>query len=158
MMYVNSNDSETIRTSEVTAMLGRVTGYLLKKTEAIYAQFSLLRWAAVVAAGAIAAILTIYFGNIACAICCATLGTILNFTGMILLLLYKGTEPASRISQRGVFFVVIFAVMIAFGTTVQLLFCLRRRKKDTPSPKTEQHNANTNTERSQFVARMPWLG
>jgi hypothetical protein len=156
VMYINSNGSETIGASEAAAMLGRAIGYLMKKTEAIYAQFSILRWSAVVAAGAVAAILTVYFGKVVCAICCATLGTVLNFTGMILLLFYKGAEPVSRISQKGLFFAAIFAGMIAFGTIVQLVFCLPRHRKDTQEPKTEQAEQQ-NTEKSQFVARMPWL-
>jgi len=57
------------------------------------------------------------------ALCCATLGTLLVFGGMILLLLYKGAAPISSISRRTLFYAAVFIVMIAFGTIEQLLLC-----------------------------------
>ncbi len=57
------------------------------------------------------------------ALCCATLGTLLVFAGMILLLLYKGAEPISSISRRTLFYAAVFIAMIAFGTIEQLLLC-----------------------------------
>ena len=57
------------------------------------------------------------------ALCCATLGTLLVFAGMILLLLYKGAEPISSISRRTLFYAAVFIAMIVFGTIEQLLLC-----------------------------------
>ena len=64
-----------------------------------------------------------YFWRLTSALCCATLGTLLVFAGMILLLLYKGAEPISSISRRTLFYAAVFIAMIAFGTTEQLLLC-----------------------------------
>jgi hypothetical protein len=65
------------------------------------------------------------------ALCYATLGTLLIFAGMILLLLYKGAMPISSICQRHSFFLAVLAAMLAFGTTEQLLLCYRIGAKAT---------------------------
>jgi len=64
-----------------------------------------------------------YFWRLTSALCCATLGTLLVFAGMILLLLYKGAEPISSIGRRTLFYAAVSIVMIVFGTTEQLLLC-----------------------------------
>ena len=63
------------------------------------------------------------------AITCASLGTVLIFAGMILVLLYKGARPLTGIYQTPTFFGVTVVVMVAFGTFVQLLLCPGRTKK-----------------------------
>jgi hypothetical protein len=76
------------------------------------------------------------------ALCCAALGTILVFAGMILLLSHKGTRPVSYISSRSSFFAAVFVAMVAFGTLEQLLFCkppkwqpwTKRRARSTSDP------------------------
>lgn len=65
------------------------------------------------------------------AFCCAALGAILIFAGMILLLLYKGAAPISRICQNQSYYLGVFAAMTAFGTTAQLLFCQRIKERLT---------------------------
>jgi hypothetical protein len=55
------------------------------------------------------------------ALCCAVLGTVLIFSGMILLLLYKGNMPITTISQKYPYYAAVSGVMAAFGTFVQLL-------------------------------------
>jgi len=83
----------------------------------------------------IAALVTIfimggfYFWRLTSALCCAILGTLLVFAGMILLLLYKGAEPISSISRRTLFYAAVFIAMIAFGTIEQLLLCPRLESK-----------------------------
>lgn len=54
------------------------------------------------------------------ALCCAVLGTILIFAGMILLLLYKGNMPITTICRKCSYYAAVFGVMAAFGTVVQL--------------------------------------
>ncbi|MHC4571447.1 MAG: hypothetical protein ACYS0C_05155 [Planctomycetota bacterium] len=84
----------------------------------------------------------IYFWRLTSALCCATLGTILIFAGMVLLLLHKGTAPISDIYRRGTFYLGVFGAMAAFGTIEQLLFCprikakmiARKEKKDKQQP------------------------
>jgi len=65
------------------------------------------------------------------ALCCATLGTMLIFAGMILLLLYKGAVPINHISSKQSFYTAIFIIMTAFGTIEQLLLCRRTGERLT---------------------------
>jgi hypothetical protein len=50
---------------------------------------------------------------------------------MILLLLYKGAAPISRICQNQLFYLGVFGVMTAFGMAEQLLLCQRIKGKLT---------------------------
>lgn len=79
------------------------------------------------------------------ALCCAALGTMLIFAGMILLLLYKGAAPISNIYSRIPFYSAAFTAMITFGTIEQLLLC-KHAKKKLPSKK----EANNNKEESSW--------
>ena len=63
------------------------------------------------------------FWQLASALCCSALGTVLIFAGMILLLLNKGSMPVRIISNRASFYAAVFAAMTVFGTTEQLLLC-----------------------------------
>lgn len=63
------------------------------------------------------------------ALTCASLGTVLVFAGMILVLLYKGARPLTGIYQTPVFFSVTVVAMVTFGTFVQLLLCPTRKNK-----------------------------
>lgn len=76
-----------------------------------------------------------YFWRFTSALCCALLGTILVFAGMILLLLHKGAAPVSYISSRTAFFAAVFVAMTAFGTVEQLLFC----QPAIPQRRTKKH-------------------
>ena len=60
-------------------------------------------------------------------------GTMLVFAGMILLLLYKGVMPVSRICRRPSAYAGLFAAMVVFGTVEQLLLC--RGTKTQPAKK-----------------------
>jgi len=64
-----------------------------------------------------------YFWRLTSALCCATLGTLLVFAGMILLLLYKGAMPVTGIYRRASLYAAVFIAMAAFGTIEQLLLC-----------------------------------
>jgi hypothetical protein len=87
---------------------------------------------------AIIAMLTVVFiaagffqQRLTSAFCCAALGAMLISAGMILLLLYKGAAPISRICQNQLFYTGIFGVMTAFGMAEQLLLCQRIKGKLT---------------------------
>jgi hypothetical protein len=86
-------------------------------------QMPLHSWAIIAALIVIFILAELHLWRLTSALCCATLGTMLVFAGMILLLLYKSAAPVSYISARGLFFAAVFVVMIAFGTIEQLLFC-----------------------------------
>jgi hypothetical protein len=73
--------------------------------------------------------------QLASALCCSTLGTVLIFAGMILLLLNKGSMPVSIISRKSSFYVAVFAAMMVFGTAEQLLLC--KPSKMSPTAKSQ---------------------
>lgn len=65
----------------------------------------------------------------------AAMGTVIIFTGMIMLLFYKGSEPVTLISQRPWFYLIVFAAMIIFGSAVQLVLSPQSHKTITPVAK-----------------------
>ena len=75
------------------------------------------------------------------ALCCAALGTLLVFAGMILLLLYKGAAPISGIYNRTSFYAAVFIAMTAFGTTMQLSLIQRREKLITKKETNKDNKA-----------------
>jgi hypothetical protein len=84
--------------------------------------------------------------RLASAFCCAALGTILIFAGMISLLLYKGAAPISRICQNQSYYLGVFAAMTVLGTAEQLLLC--RGVEEKPTRKKE---ANKNRKESEEI-------
>jgi hypothetical protein len=55
------------------------------------------------------------------ALCCAVFGAMLVFAGMIWLLLYKGSQPISRVCNKPLYYAAVFGAMVVFGTLIQLL-------------------------------------
>jgi hypothetical protein len=54
---------------------------------------------------------------------CATLGTLLIFTGLVTLLIFKGSAPITLVQRQGAFYGIVLLGMAAFGTLEQLLLC-----------------------------------
>lgn len=71
-------------------------------------------------------------------------GTMLVFAGMVLLLLYKGVMPVSRICRRPSVYSGVFAAMVVFGTAEQLLLC---RSAKAQSAKKETGRGRNKIER-----------
>ena len=68
-------------------------------------------------------------GRLTLAFCCAALGATLIFAGMILLLLYKGSAPISKIYNKPSFYGIFLGAMIVFGTIEQLFICRSTKKQ-----------------------------
>lgn len=95
-------------------------------------------WAIMAALSIVVLVAGFFLRRLTSALCCAVLGTMLIFAGMIFLLLYKGSVPISIICDKSLFFAGVFGAMIAFGAVVQLLLCTRleksaKRKKEAES-------------------------
>jgi len=86
-------------------------------------QMPLYNWAIIVALVVISIVAGFYLWRLTSALCCAVLGAVLIFAGMILLLLYKGSVPISGIYRSPSFYAAVFITMAAFGTVEQLLLC-----------------------------------
>lgn len=111
------------------AVGGGVCGFFITGRNVMLAM--LLAVAAAVIATALEKILVTgsLFWHLASALCCAAMGTILIFAGMILLLLYKGAAPISYIIGKQSFYIAVLIAMTAFGTIEQLLLCQRAKKQ-----------------------------
>lgn len=80
----------------------------------------------------------LYLYRLASAFCCAALGTILIFAGMILLLLYKTSAPISHICHSSSFYLAVFTAMITFGTLEQMLICKSPKRQPTRKKQTNK--------------------
>ena len=102
-------------------------------------QMQTYAWAIMAALSIVVLVAGYFLRRLTSALCCAVLGTMLIFAGMILLLLYKRSVPISGICDKPLFFAGVFGAMIAFGSIVQLLLCPRleksaaKRKKEAES-------------------------
>jgi len=89
--------------------------------------------AAVWMVGPIVALATIaaafFLTRLVLAATCASLGTLLIFLGMTMLLLHKGARPITYMHGRAPFFGLIVLAMIGFGAVSQLLLCPARAHK-----------------------------
>jgi len=72
-------------------------------------------------AAIIVAILAMAMPRVYISIISAVIGSAVIFVGMIMLLFNKGSAPISLIASRAGFFAVVFAVMVIFGSIVQIL-------------------------------------
>lgn len=80
----------------------------------------------------------IFLWRLTSALCCAALGTMLIFAGMILLLLYKGAVPISYICSRTLFYTVVLVAMMAFGTIEQLLLSKPAKRQSIAKKETSK--------------------
>jgi hypothetical protein len=95
----------------------------------VCAQVPLRSWLIIAALGVTFIATGIFLWRLTSALCLAASGTIFIFAGMILLLLYRGSEPLSNIYRSAPFYAAVFAAMVIFGTIEQLLFCRAASKK-----------------------------
>jgi len=96
-------------------------------------QMPLYNWAIIAVSAIILILPGLIFWRLASSLFFSALGTLMIFTGMILLLLYKGTAPISRIADKNSFYAIVFIAMIAFGTLEQFLLCRNIRGQSTRS-------------------------
>ena len=134
------NNAGTLNPGQTIQVVKEYATTLFTQIRHISSQMTTFKPAVI--AGIVAAVLIMgfFFGNLIAALAAATLGTILVFAGIVLLLLYKGAEPISQISSQQTFYATVFAAMTAFGTVEQLLVCRRPAKKKAPAAKNEANN------------------
>ena len=70
------------------------------------------------------------FRQLGGALSCALLGTVMIFAGLVLLLIFKGSAPVTRIAGRPLLFGAVFLSMTAFGTLEQGILCRRADKRN----------------------------
>jgi uncharacterized membrane protein len=137
------NGSQKIGTSEALTLLNIHTKALIDEVAGTFSNFRLGHWVVLLGTAVVVTTLAILLSRLAVAVCCASLGAGLSLVGMVLLLLYKGAEPVTAITQRGTFYAAIFGAMVLIGAFVQLVLFGRMRpgpaaaKRDS-QPQTEQ--------------------
>jgi hypothetical protein len=86
----------------------------------------------------IAVIAALIMPRLLIAVISSSLGSAVIFTGMIMLLFYKGSKPISYISERPWFYATAFGAMVIFGTAAQLILSpLAAKQSQTDSPDKE---------------------
>ena len=113
-----------------------VVGVLKQACSEIPAYF----WAIIAVAMIVSLVIAFFLKSIASALCCATLGTILIFAGMISLLLFKGSDPLTGISNKPLFYAAVFGGMTAFGTVEQSVLWLFKKAKAKRNKKAKEEN------------------
>ena len=137
--------SEILSVSESALLMKAYIIDVGDRVQLICIQMSVIVWAIIAVMVVIAILARLYLWNVTSALCCAVLGTILIFAGMVLLLMYKGAMPVTVIDQKASLFAAVFGAMVAFGTIEQLVLCPwfegRRKKRkeagdaNAPRPK-----------------------
>jgi hypothetical protein len=117
----------------------------------VCSQMPLHSWPIIAAVAAIFIAGAFYLWRATSALCCAAIGTLLIFAGMILLLLRKGAAPVSYIESRGLFFAAVFIAMTVFGTLEQLLFC-----KPTPGRYAAKKRATDKKDQERDESHRDW--
>jgi hypothetical protein len=117
--------SESIETARLYA---DELGHTIKRASS---RMPLATWIVIVALAVTSTVAGLFLWRFASALYCSALGTVLIFFGLILLLLWKGSMPISRINNRAAFYGLVFLGMMAFGTIEQLLLSLRTKRRLT---------------------------
>ena len=141
--YRTPNDNEHFDIREVVEIMTEYIATFSATLREVCSQMPSRNWAVIAAIGVIFIAAGLFLWRITSAFCCSAVGTTLIFAGMILLLLYKGSEPLSSIYRStSWYYIAVFAAMIAFGTIEQLLlFRPAPKKAKTVSPSGKQKQA-----------------
>lgn len=84
---------------------------------------------AAMAAVVVVCVLGLFSWRLVCAAACSVMGTVLLFGGMVLLLLYKGSEPLNLMVERRNFLALVVLIMIVAGMFLQLVLIPAKPKK-----------------------------
>ncbi len=129
------------KTFGVRESIDRVEVYISDSAQRIRktcSQMPFYTWAIIAVPVIISAVIAIYFWHFTSAVCCSALGTMFIFAGMIFLLLQKGSRPLSCIYNKPLFYLSVFAAMVAFGTIEQLIICKRTKTESAANGKASE--------------------
>jgi hypothetical protein len=104
-----------------------------------------LSWAIVAAVGLGLLVFGLAFRRLGGAMSCAAMGTLMVFAGLVLLLMFKGAAPVTRIESRVVFYGLVAAGMVGFGTLEQFLLC--RRTESRHKAESHRHESEKSSKR-----------
>jgi hypothetical protein len=138
MTLVEWSETQNLSTQQTVETVKAYITDFVTEIERIFLQMPVYNWAIIAALAVILLVAGFFQRRLTSAFCCAALGSILIFAGMILLLLYKGAAPISRICQNQLFYQSIFGIMTGFGMAEQLLLCRRIKGKLTGQKETKK--------------------
>ena len=90
-----------------------------------------------VIAGVAVGVIGIFQSRLVVAAMCSSLGAMLIFAGMIIVLFFKGAEPITRISWKADLYRIVLVCMIVFGTCVQIMLCPAKIQKSKKTENTD---------------------
>jgi len=128
---IPTNQSPALSVGESVQLMKTYTVDVSNKIKQACSQMPVHNWVIILVLAVIFIVAGFSLERLASALCYSTLGTMLIFAGMILLLLYKGSTPISGIGSRPLFYGGVFVAMAAFGTIEQLLVCHPAKRRGT---------------------------
>jgi hypothetical protein len=134
--YEIQNQAEPYTARQTVQILGAYLHDIATDIKAACLHLPAYNWLITAALAAVPIGLAFFSPPLTSAFCCAALGTISIFAGMILLLLYKGSAPLGSIERNVPFYTVVFLAMTAFGAAEQLVLCQRNSKKQAAKKRT----------------------
>ncbi len=138
-----SEQSSTISVSGSLKMLKIYTVDYIDKLKQDCLKMPVYNWLIIAVLIVLFTLAGLYLYRLASAFCCATLGTMLTFAGMILLLLYKTSAPISHICYSSSFYLAVFTAMIIFGTLEQSLLCKPPKRQPMRKKQTNKTQQTT---------------
>jgi len=126
-----STQSPALSVGESVQLMKTYIVDVSNKIKRACSQMPVHNWVIILILAAAFIVVGFYLERLASALCYSTLGTMLIFAGMILLLLYKGSAPISGIGNKPLFYGGVFVAMAAFGTIEQLLVCRPAKRHGT---------------------------
>lgn len=133
------NGVETVDVKQSLAIIQAYVANLGSRVKYACREMPAYGWAIVTIPAVVFGLAGFFLWRLTSALYCSTLGTILVFAGMILLLSYKGAAPITGIGSRQSYYAVIFMTMTAFGTVEQLLLCTGADKKENTEEESDKN-------------------
>ncbi|MDD5011558.1 MAG: hypothetical protein PHQ00_05495 [Phycisphaerae bacterium] len=115
------DDDVVITTAEVVEITRETGSYLAAKIIDDVKSSNTIAFASAIAVLIAAGFAAALVPRIFIAVTASWLGAAIIFTGMIMLLFYRRSEPITCIAEKGRYFAAVFAAMVVFGTIVQLV-------------------------------------
>ncbi|MCX5632167.1 MAG: hypothetical protein NTW93_00585 [Phycisphaerae bacterium] len=99
----------------------KMAEYFIGRAKIAIASAGIISFAGAGAAAVIAVLAVLMFPRLFIAVVSSALGSAVIFTGMIMLLFYKGSRPITYIADKPRFYAMAFGAMVIFGAIIQLI-------------------------------------
>ena len=139
--FRNTSEPQSFSTRDSLDLVRAYGEDLTDNIKRAAAKLGLAKWLVVAVIGSVLFALGLLFRQAAGALSCSFLGTVLIWTGLVTLLMYKGSMPVQRIQNNALAYSLAAVGMVAFGTLEQYLLCRRAdRKRTAKRHNVEEHD------------------